>query len=93
MFLDDPRCSQMFLDVSYGAVLPPSEMVFFSQKWTTTFLHIYLKLFFSLEPNLFFTSASLFPHPRSELKEAEVFDHFVNIFVPFWKRNILCFRN
>ena len=29
MIQDGTRCSQMFLDVPYGAVLPPSQMVFF----------------------------------------------------------------
>ena len=31
MFLNVPRCSYMFLDVPYGAVLPPSLMVFLNQ--------------------------------------------------------------
>ena len=31
MFLDVPICSYMFLDVPYGAVLPPSLMVFLNQ--------------------------------------------------------------
>ena len=56
-------------------------------------MHIGLKSFFSLESNLFFTTITLFPQPRSELKVSEVFDHLVDVFIPLWKRDILCFGN
>ena len=52
-----------------------------------------LKSFFSFEPNLFFTTIPLFPQPRSELKVSEVFDHLVDVLIPLWQRDVLCFGN
>ena len=56
-------------------------------------MHIGLKSFFSLEPNLFFTTIPFFPQPRSELKVSEVFDHLVDVLVPLWERDVFCFGN
>ena len=56
-------------------------------------MHIGLKSFFSLEPNLFFTTIPLLPQPRSEFKVSEVFDHLVDVLIPLWERHVLRFGN